>query len=588
MNYFTDNNEWKWLLKNGLDWKTILPLYYKKFPTEEGFENSNDAIEFFQELLTATGEWCGSNVEGRAARLEKEGAGEVTDGKTIPGPALLELYKEAKELDIFGISISKKYGGLELPISLSVFGLQQISRACVASGMQICFYACIAEMIERFASKELKEKYVPQIISGEISGSMCLTEADCGSDLGAIKTTASPNDDGTYSLNGSKIFITNAGGGLGLVLARIDGGPEGLAGISMFLADQNDGKNGELNFQVTKNEEKMGLHGTFTCEVLYENSRAHLIGEKNTGFKLMLHLMNEARLATSMQAVGGIEASIYYAKKYANEREAFGRPIAQLPLLKRNLNDFEAELDAIRALCVDTCSHFDIYQRLHLKKQHSGDLTKEEKEIYEDAKLWVRKRVPLVKYYATEAYTQLSTKAIQVLGGYGFMKDYPVEKYHRDSFGPLLYEGTSQIQSLMALKDVVKYAFEDPTQFFSNIFYKHPGFEFLNRSNAWSYEFKALHYRFKKKLVALLFNNLRPDSEKMFRPKNWTKLDEEKVSSLMIHAETLCQALSYMETLRVLCSHSNIDEDRSKLFFNYQKIVHPRLEAIYTDWSNRS
>ena len=139
----------------------------------------------------------------------------------------------------------------------------------------------------------------------------------------------------------------------------------------------------------------------------------------------------------------------------------------------------------------------------------------------------------------------------------------------------------------MALKDVVKYAFKDPAQFFSNIFYKHPKLEFLNRSNAWSYEFKSVHYRFKKKLVGLLFNNLRPETEKMFKPKNWTKLDEDKVSNLMIHAETLCQALSYMETLRVLCEHANVDEDRSNLFFNYQKVIYPRLEAIYADWSNR-
>ena len=251
-------------------------------------------------------------------------------------------------------------------------------------------------MLDRFASQELKDKYIPGIIAGDISGSMCLTEPDCGSDLGALKTSAKPQDNGTYLINGTKIFITNGGGGLGLVLARIDGAPEGLKGISMFLVDQNEmaEERGRLNFVVSKNEDKMGLHGTFTTEVLYEDTIGHLIGEPNTGFTQMLHLMNEARIATAMQSFGGLEASIEYAKKYATERKAFGKPISELPLMKRNLEDYQTEVDALRALLVDTSSHYDIYQKLHLKKCHSGELSSAEKELYDNAWMWTRKRTP--------------------------------------------------------------------------------------------------------------------------------------------------------------------------------------------------
>ncbi len=586
MNYYNDSQEWQWLVKNAIDWDKILPLYYPTFPTEEGFQNKQDILNFMDEILATCGNWTANAVAPRAEKLDRQGPGEVKDGKTIPNEHLKQFYKEAGELGAFGLCLPRHFGGTELPVSIGMCMLEMVGRACIASSTQLAFYGSIGDMIERFASKELRDKYIPQITSGEISGSMCLTEPGCGSDLGAIKTSAKPVGDGTYLINGSKIFISNGGGGLGLVLARLPEAPAGLEGISMFLVDQRE--RGGLNFKVVKNEEKLGLHGSFTCEVLYENTVGRLVGQEHQGFKLMLHLMNEARLATGLQALGGIESSLSYAIGYAQERHAFGRPIAQLPLLKRNIEDYETERDALRALLVDTLSHYDIFQRLHLKKEHNGELTQAEEALYKDARLWTRKRTPLVKYYATETFTLLSQRAIQMLGGFGFMREYPVERIHRDSFAPLLYEGTSQIQALMALKDVVKFAVKDPKKFFSNVLYKHPTLELLNRSNEWTWEYRSVHYNFKKKMVALLFNTLKPETSKMWQIKNWAKIDEEKVGGLMIHAETLCQALSYMETLRVLCEHANKDAARAPLFHRYRRLVVPRLEAIYSDWSERT
>ena len=590
MNYYSDNKEWQWLFNNAIDWDKIMPLYYPNFPTEDGMTSPQEVKNFLEEMLTATGEWCAESVAARAEEMDRIGAGEIADGKTIPSAPLSAFYQEAKELEAFGANAPKEYGGLELPMGSGMIFLAQLSQACIASCMQISFYGSIVDMLDRFASQELKDKYIPEIIAGNISGSMCLTEPDCGSDLGALKTSAKPQEDGTYLINGTKIFITNGGGGLGLVLARIDGAPEGLKGISMFLVDQDEKaqERGRLNFVVSKNEDKMGLHGTFTTEVLYEDTIGHLIGEPNTGFTQMLHLMNEARIATAMQSFGGLEASIEYAKKYAGERKAFGKPIAELPLMKRNLEDYQTEVDALRALLVDTSSHYDIYQKLHLKKCHAGELSAEEKELYDNAWMWTRKRTPLVKFYATEAFTHLSTKAIQVLGGYGYMRDYPVEKLHRDSFGPLLYEGTSQIQSLMAMKDLIKYAMKDPGSFITNVFSKHPGLGIISGTKEWDKEYKSVHYRFKKKLIGLLFNNLKPEGNKLFDAKEWANVDEERVSGLMIHAEGLCAALSYMETLRVLCEHADRDESRAALFFRYKRLIKPRLEMIYADWSERS
>ncbi len=585
MNFYSDEKEWKWLFKNAIDWDKLLPLFYPEYPTEDGFESKQEVLEFLEELLVSTGDWAGNSIATRAERLDREGAGKIENGRTIPGEALSELYREATELSIFGVTLPRKYGGLETPTAGPLIGMANMARGCIATSTQICFFTSIGEMINRFCDEKTGERLIPQIIAGEKSGSMCLTEPGCGSDLGSLRTSATPQEDGTYLINGNKIFITNGGGGICLVLARIKDAPEGLEGISMFLVEQDvPGKEG-LNYVVAKNEDKMGMHGSFTTELVFENSVGQLIGEENEGFKQMLHLMNEARLVTGLQALGGIEASLSYARKYAGERTQFGKPIEELPLMKRNLEDFEAERDGLRALLVDTMTHFDIYQRLELKKQKTGDLTKEEEELFEEAQLWTRKRTPLVKYYATELASVLTTKGIQVLGGYGYMKEYPVERIHRDIFGPLLYEGTSQIQALMALKDMVKYAMKEPKRFASNVVFKHKWLNPTKENSEWMKSFKTIHFKFKRKLVSLLYSALKPDASEVFTLKSWAK--EENVNKLMTHAETLCQALSYLETLRVLCDHANKDEERKVLYFRYRDLVQPKLEAIYMDWSLR-
>lgn len=587
MNFYSDEPEWKWLFRNGIDWDTILPLYFPKYPTEDGFENKAELIDFFEEMLGQMGDWTGNKLAQLAPVLDREGAGVVRDGKTYPGKTLQQIYDEAKELGLHGFAMPKRFGGLGLPPVAGVIQLINVSRACSATMVQLGFFSSIAEMINRFGAEEDKERLIPKIIRGEISGAMCITEPGSGSDVGSMKTTAVKQDDGTYLINGNKIFISNGGGGIQLVLAKVKGAPEGLPGISMFLVEQElDNKEG-LNYLVVKSEEKLGLHGSFTTEIVYENTVGKLMGLENEGFKYMLHLMNAARLACGIQSVGGIEACLGYAKEYAQSREQFGRSLMNLPLYKRNMDDWETERDALRALLVDTVNYFDLHQYYDQLKRDTGDLTKQQEADFEMAKIWTRKRTPLLKYYATEKFTELSQRSIQALGGYGFMKEYPLERIHRDSFAPLLYEGTSQIQALMALKDLVKYAVKEPKKFMANIFFKHPGKDLLKGSNGWEKEFRGLHYRFKKRMVGLMLKCLNPPKNfKILDPSKW--VDEERVSNLMIHAETLCQASAYMETLRVLALHANKDKQRADLFNRYALLVKPRLEAIYTDWNLRA
>jgi alkylation response protein AidB-like acyl-CoA dehydrogenase len=593
-NYYSDESEWKWLFKNAINWDKIIPLYYPEFPTADGFNNKEDVIAFIEEMITATGDWCGGAVQERAKQLDIEGAGEVKDGNTIPGPLLSAFYNEAVELGILGLSSPVEYGGMGAPVIANMLVFEQINRACISSATQIGFFTSIIDMIERFAEEEDRARLIPKIVAGELSGSMCLTEPGAGSDLGSIKTTATPQDDGTYLLNGSKLFITNGGGGLGFVLARIKGAPEGLSGISLFLCEQNIEKDGQAhqNYKITKNEHKMGLHGSFTCEVLYENSVAKLIGKPNAGFRYMLHLMNEARIAVGLQALGGMEGCLSYARNYAQERVQFGKNLMEHPLYARNMSDWETERDAFRALMVDTVSYFDIYQRYDMWKRHGRELSKEEEKDLEEAKKWTRRRTPLVKMYGAESFTRLSTKAIQALGGYGFIEEYDVARYHRDSFACLLYEGTTQIQSLMAMKDLMKFIMRNPTKYFTGLVNANPIANFFGAGSESESYFNSVQYDFKKNFVKLLIKTLKPgtnisdpaEAKKFFNAKEWLK--EENVMKLTIHAETIAEALAYIETLRVLSKHANQDESRVDLFNRYYKLVAPRFERIYEDWKN--
>lgn len=591
MTYYADNSEWKWLFHNAIDWDKIIPLYYPSFPTADGFESKEDVLNFLEDMLKATGDWADGSVAARAKTLDEQGAGELVDGKTIPGEALQAFYDEAKELQVFGIAAPQEVGGMGAPAILGLLAFCQVNGACMSSGTQMGFFTSIIDMVERFCEPEDQARLLPKLVSGEMSGSMCLTEPGAGSDVGNIKTTATLQEDGTYLLNGSKIFITNGGGGMGFVLAKTKDAPEGLSGISMFLCEQE--VDGKPNYYIGKNEHKMGLHGSFTCEVVYENSKAKLIGKEHQGFRYMLHLMNEARIAVGLQCLGGIEWSLNYAKNYAKERSQFGKNLLELPLYARNFKDWEVERDAFRALMFDTISYFDQYQKLDMMKRHGAELSKEQTEQHDEAKKWVRRRTPLVKAYGAETFTLLSQRGIQALGGYGFIEEYDAARYHRDSFATLLYEGTTQIQALMAMKDLMKFVMRSPTKYFTSLVNANPIANFFGAGSECESLFNNAQYAFKKNFVKLLIKTLKPGTDtddpaalkKFFNAKEWLK--EKNIEKLMVHAETIMFCLSYIETLRVLMKHANKDPKREELFHDYHKLVKPRFAAIYEDWNLR-
>ncbi|HAZ14554.1 MAG: hypothetical protein A2X86_15595 [Bdellovibrionales bacterium GWA2_49_15] len=581
MSYFRDSSEWQWLFTHALDWEALLPVFYPAYPTPEGWQNPDEIRSFAAEILEQVSLWCEKKIAPRAPLLDKEGPGKIENGLMLPNELLLSLYREARELELFGMTTARQHGGMELPAAMGMMSFAFIGRACLASSSQLSFYTSMADMLERFCTKEDCQRLIPKILNGELSGSMALTEADSGSDIGSLQTTAVLQPDGTYHVRGSKMFITNAGGGLSFVLARIQGEPEGLSGISLFLVEQFI--EGRQNYLVTKHEHKMGMRGSFTCEILFENSLAKLVGEKNQGLSMMFHLMNQSRVGVGAQGLGLMEACLDYVQKYAHERKQFGRQLIDLPLFKRNYDQWQVECDAFRALFIDSLNSFTLYHRLDLKKRNTGELTESEQKIFEEATQSTRQLTPLLKYYGAETALEISKKSIQALGGHGYMLDHSVERWHRDSFGPVVYEGTSQIQALMVLKDLVKDVFKRPADFLSFLL---PGpLPALNKTGAehGQHEFLKLDAQVKKGLSTLVLKTLRPEEFfKLFDSKNW--MQKEKLEKLMMHSESICQAMAYLATMKVLAKHYEKDDSRGKLFWDYHRLIHPRLMGILDDW----
>jgi hypothetical protein len=297
----------------------------------------------------------------------------------------------------------------------------------------------------------------------------------------------------------------------------------------------------------------------------------------------MFHLMNESRIGAGGQALGIMEACLSYVHDYATDRQQFGKNLLQLPLYKRNYEQTVAETDAFRALFADSLNSFSIYHRLDLKKRKTGELTKVEEQQLHDALKIVRLRTPLIKYYGTELAVQTSKKSIQALGGHGLMLEHSVERWHRDSFGPLLYEGTAQIQALMVFKDLMKNILKHPAEYFGPLFSGPAEIVSLAGLDSYHREYVKLDRQFKRQMAKLFLKTMRPDElSKIFEKDMW--LEASRIDKFTIHAETICQALCYLENLKVLANHASKHTGRVRLFKDYSKIIHPKMMAIFDDW----
>ena len=448
-NFYTDNPDLKHHLSHPLMQK-IVELKERNFADADKFDyapqNFEDAMDSYQKVLEVVGEICGGKIAENAEGVDAQGP-HVENGRVVYADGTQENLDLCRKAGLMGMSMPRRFGGLNFPITPYIMAADIVSRADTGFenlwGLQDC-----AETIYEFADEEQKERYIPRVCQGETM-SMDLTEPDAGSDLQSVMLKATEQPDGTWRLNGVKRFITNGDSDIHLVLARSEDGTKDGRGLSMFIYDKRDG-----GVDVRRIENKMGIKGSPTCELTYKNAKAELCGSRRLGLiKYVMALMNGARLGIAAQSVGVSERAYREALDYARDRKQFGKAIIEFPAVYEMLAVMKAKLDASRALLYETARFVDIYKAYDdIAKERT--LTAEERK---EAKAFSRKAdacTPLVKGMGSEYCNQNAYDAIQIHGGSGFMKDYACERVYRDARITSIYEGTTQLQVVAAIRHV--------------------------------------------------------------------------------------------------------------------------------------
>ncbi len=411
--------------------------------------DADDAIENYHETLRIVGDIAGSFIAPRAQDVDLEGPS-LEDGVVTYAKGTSEALDRLSKADLMGFTLPRQYGGINMPHTVYAAAIEMVSRA--DAGLMTLFgLQDISETVLAFGDDEQKRAFLPRFASGEATGAMALTEPDAGSDLQvvALKATPDPEAEGLWRLNGVKRFITNGCGDILLVLARSEEGTKDGRGLSCYLAE----KCPEL--RVRRIENKLGIHGSPTCELQFNNVPATLVGRRRFGLiKYIMHLMNGARLAIAAQGVGIAEAAYRAALDYAHEREQFGKAILHFPAVAEMLVDMRLKLELARLLAIDCAVAVD-FEKEYEARAHDPATKAEFRSLYKTWNAYASALTPMAKYYTSEAAIELANNALQILGGSGYMRDYPVERYLRDARITNIYEGTSQLQVVAILASIL-------------------------------------------------------------------------------------------------------------------------------------
>jgi alkylation response protein AidB-like acyl-CoA dehydrogenase len=447
-NFFLDNPDIAFRLEH-LDLAEALQLKEKGYA--EGGQvagaprNYADAKDNYRIVLEVMGDVCGERVAPRAAEADEEGA-HFEDGVVSYTAATQDAIEAFRQAGLFGAMLPREYGGLNLPESVYSMLVEIVSRA--ESGLMTVYgLQEIADMIEEYADDETKARVLPKFSRGEASGAMVLTEADAGSDLGAVATRATLDEaTGTWHLNGVKRFITNGLADVSVVLARSEEGSTDARGLSMFLVEK------DATVKIRRIEHKMGIKSSPTCEIQYNNTPAVLIGKRRFGLmRYAMNLMNGARLAVAAQALGIAEAAYREADRYSRERIQFGKPIRVLPAVGRLLLSMRVDVEATRALLAETSTWVDNWKAYERVLSSEGEVSAETRARHKQCAALAETLTPMVKYCSTEMGNRVCYQAMQVHGGVGYMKEFNIERLFRDVRITNIYEGTSQLQVVAAI-----------------------------------------------------------------------------------------------------------------------------------------
>lgn len=428
--------------------KRIVELKERDFADKDKFDYApvsyDDAIENYKRIVEITDEVAKNIIEPNSESVDLEGP-HLENNRMIYASKTYENLDATRKAGLWGITMPRRFGGLNLP--MTVFSMLSELVSAADSGFQNVWslQSCIDTLYE-FGTPEQQAKYIPRICAGETM-SMDLTEPDAGSDLQHVMLKATQDADGTWRLNGVKRFITNGDSDIHLVLARSEEGTRDGRGLSMFIYDKRDG-----GVDVRHIENKLGIHGSPTCELVYKNAKAELCGDRRLGLiKYVMSLMNGARLGIAAQSVGLEQEAYDQAVSYARDRKQFGEAIINFPAVYDMLSRMKAKLDASRAILYQTSRYVDIYKTLEdisRERKLTGDERKEMKKYSRLADAFT----PLGKGMTSEFANQSAYDCVSVHGGSGFIMEYKAQRLLRDARIFSIYEGTTQLQVVAAIR----------------------------------------------------------------------------------------------------------------------------------------
>ncbi len=446
-NYYTDHPEIEFHLDHPL-MKRIVELKEKGYADKDQFADApvcyEDAIENYKRVLDITGDVAANIIEPNSESVDLEGP-HLVDGRMVYASKTVENIDATCKAGLWGVSMPRKYGGLNLP-NVVFSMLSEVISAADAGFQNIWSLQSCIDTLYEFGSEEQRQKYIPRVCEGA-SMSMDLTEPDAGSDLQRVMLKATQDEDGTWRLNGVKRFITNGDSDIHLVLARSEEGTHDGRGLSMFIYDKQSG-----GVTVRHIEHKLGIHGSPTCELVFKNAKAELCGSTRMGLiKYVMALMNGARLGIAAQSVGVEQEAYNEGLSYAKERMQFGKKIISFPAVYDMLSRMKAKLDAGRSLLYQTARYVDLYKALE-DIGRDRKLTPEERQ---ELKKWNRLAdafTPLAKGTNSEWANQNAYDAISIHGGSGFIMEYKSQRLFRDARIFSIYEGTTQLQVVAAIR----------------------------------------------------------------------------------------------------------------------------------------
>lgn len=474
--------------EQGIDWHPLITLTERNLIKDTTHQEIKEKITFYKDILEMVGVFAAKEIAPFADEIEKTGV-QFSNGEVEHSNSFSNILKHFHALSIQAATMPRELGGMQCPTIVYGFITEILARADISlitqSSLNILIIEALLQLsiyensttFDHKTGKLLNTRWdeaIREIIKGEACGAMDITEANAGSDMASLRTVAQKDDYGNWRLTGEKIFITSGNEKYHLVLARSEdqNTAPGLKGLSLFFVQafttDNQGMR-KRHIQIERVEKKLGQHASPTCVVTFDNTPAEIIGKRGEGFLLMLRLMNNARIGVGFVALGIAENAYRLAKTYAAERTSMGKTIDQHEIIADYLDEAASNLQIMRALTFDAAYHEEMAVKLEAKIAALGDNNVDTKHNLLNKlnyhKLEARHATPLVKYFAAEKAVEITRYTMQILGGVGYTCDYQAERLLRDALVFPIYEGTSQIQALMAMKDCLMGIIRRPKTF---------------------------------------------------------------------------------------------------------------------------